>query len=153
MFKTATLLLFSVSALAGEPKIASNLPKVDVLELGVDFDTPTCDASTKAGTYFAVSYDQDVTQRVGAMKLDGKKVEFKLAGGQKDLWDYETAGVAIQTKYVSGNLTLELNGQVTKDCSDPNDDSCEYVEMTLDATLSNGVDSVDLKGLTGGCGV
>lgn len=141
--------LFATAAQAGRPSVAPpSLPDVTGLELGKDFDTPTCSfANEKGVTIFADTYDYGPV-----MKLDGQIAQFRLLENEKGLWDYQKQDEQISTKYVYGDLTIEIKGKVVDACEE-NEEGCEYTEMKVDAVLTNGTDSKEFKELTGGCGV
>lgn len=133
---------FAVSAWALQTEIG-------YLDLGKDFDTPTCAVGDAKGTIFAIPYD---TKTV--MKLNGKLVEFKLGAGEKSLWDFRGKNTNVDTLYysVEGTYWLHVKGTVLHSCQ--GEEVCEYVDMDLNVLFGDGSgEPKALSGLEGGCGV
>jgi hypothetical protein len=135
------LFLFSLPALAA-------LPRVDKLEVPRDFDTPACSVETQEGqVIFAVPHGASPM-----MRLNGRLVKFRLAPGAKSLWDYQTKGEMIRTRYLRGNLTLTLLGRVSDAC-EAHEEGCEATDLALEAILSDGQGARRFSRLLGSCGV
>ena len=142
---------FAIAAISivATSAFAASLPTVGELEIGTDYDTPTCDVGVEGkSAIFAAPYDLQPM-----MKLDGRLVSFKLATGATDLWDYQKQDQAIDTTYVSEEgLSLRIQGQIDDAC-EADEEGCEYVTMKVKATLTNGEETRVMENLVGGCGV
>lgn len=142
IFGTLTLGTFAFAAVAATTQI-------DYLDLGKDFDTPTCAVGDDKGTIFAVPHDTETV-----MKLNGELVEFQLGNSQKSLWDYNKKNQSIDTIYYSktGTYWLRLTGKVLHSCA--GEEICEYVDFKVNAMFGDGSgEPVEIKDLDGGCGV
>ena len=124
------------------------------VEVGKDFDTPTCSvglpSTNQIGfvTYFAAPHDT-----APVINVNGQVVELELAPGQRSLWDYQTNGEMISTKYVGGKVSVELRG-VVKDSCEQGEQGCESTDLTIDTmTVKSGSDEAVMKNLMGSCGV
>lgn len=140
--------LFTITASATEP----TFPFVGSLELGTDFDTPTCAVSNALGSQPGETYFAESHEGKAIMKIDGKIVEFKQKS-EMGLWNFMKQDEEVNAVYVSGDWTVEIKGRVSDACEA--NEECEYTDMTLDSlklSQKGGV-SLTFTKLSGGCGV
>ena len=140
------LFMFAVVAMAGPLKLG----EID----NKDLDTPICTVwSTNQNQVGHVTYFAEPHDSAALVVVNGQRIELGLNRGQRSLWDYQTTGEVISTKYQAGPVAVEFRGVVKQAC-DQGIEGCEQTRLSIDKMIvKSGSDFLELEYLFGSCGV